>query len=46
MQNAASTPLWDPNLRKPKSTLISRNITVNGKRTSMRLEPAMWEALS
>lgn len=28
-----------------ESTLESRNIVVNGHRTSMRLEPAMWEAL-
>jgi predicted DNA-binding ribbon-helix-helix protein len=28
-----------------KSSLISRNITINGHRTSMRLEPAMWNAL-
>lgn len=28
-----------------KSTLVSRNITVLGKRTSMRLEPEMWTAL-
>jgi predicted DNA-binding ribbon-helix-helix protein len=28
-----------------KSSLISRNITLNGHRTSMRLEPAMWNAL-
>lgn len=28
-----------------KSTLISRNITVLGKRTSVRLEPEMWRAL-
>jgi predicted DNA-binding ribbon-helix-helix protein len=27
------------------STLISRNITVCGRRTSVRLEPEMWEAL-
>lgn len=27
------------------SSLISRNITVMGHRTSMRLEPAMWDAL-
>ncbi len=27
------------------STLINRNVTVNGHRTSMRLEPAMWEAM-
>lgn len=28
------------------STLVSRNVTVNGKRTSLRLEPLMWEALA
>jgi predicted DNA-binding ribbon-helix-helix protein len=28
-----------------KSTLVSRNITVFGRRTSVRLEPEMWEAL-
>jgi predicted DNA-binding ribbon-helix-helix protein len=27
------------------STLVNRNVTVNGRRTSMRLEPAMWDAL-
>ncbi len=27
------------------SSLISRNVTVAGHRTSMRLEPAMWDAL-
>jgi predicted DNA-binding ribbon-helix-helix protein len=27
------------------STLVSRNLTVAGHRTSIRLEPAMWEAL-
>lgn len=27
------------------STLVNRNVTVNGHRTSMRLEPAMWDAL-
>lgn len=27
------------------STLISRNITVNSRRTSVRLEPEMWRAL-
>jgi predicted DNA-binding ribbon-helix-helix protein len=30
---------------KSGSTLINRNVTVAGHRTSMRLEPAMWEAL-
>ncbi len=28
-----------------KSTLISRNITVLGRRTSVRLEPEMWSSL-
>ena len=27
------------------STLICRNVTVSGHRTSIRLEPAMWDAL-
>lgn len=29
-----------------KSSLISRNITVFGRRTSIRLEPEMWQALT
>ncbi|WP_247886869.1 ribbon-helix-helix domain-containing protein [Azospirillum sp. SYSU D00513] len=29
----------------PFGRLKSRNVMVNGHRTSMRLEPAMWEAL-
>ncbi|MEQ8229532.1 MAG: ribbon-helix-helix domain-containing protein [Rhodospirillales bacterium] len=28
-----------------QSKLISRNVTVNGRRTSLRLENATWEAL-
>ena len=28
-----------------KSSLVSRNITVLGKRTSVRLEPEMWKEL-
>ena len=28
------------------SALVSRNVTVAGHRTSMRLEPTMWDALS
>jgi len=27
------------------STLVNRNVTVAGHRTSIRLEPAMWDAL-
>lgn len=28
-----------------KSTLVSRNVTILGRRTSVRLEPEMWAAL-
>lgn len=28
-----------------RSTLVSRNVTVLGRRTSVRLEPEMWAAL-
>ncbi|MFK7838928.1 MAG: ribbon-helix-helix domain-containing protein [Bdellovibrionales bacterium] len=28
-----------------KTTLLSRNITVSGRRTSVRLEPEMWKSL-
>lgn len=31
--------------REVNTTLISKNVTVNGHRTSMRLEPEMWGAL-
>ncbi len=27
------------------STLVNRNVTIDGRRTSLRLEPAMWDAL-
>jgi predicted DNA-binding ribbon-helix-helix protein len=27
------------------SSLVKKNVTVNGQRTSVRLEPQMWEAL-
>lgn len=29
-----------------RSTLVNRNVTVGGHRTSIRLEPTMWEALT
>jgi predicted DNA-binding ribbon-helix-helix protein len=31
--------------RRAGSTLVNRNIVVGGRRTSVRLEPAMWDAL-
>lgn len=29
----------------PQSGLVSRNVVVSGRRTSMRLEPVLWDAL-
>lgn len=31
--------------RPAGSTLVNRNIIVGGRRTSVRLEPAMWDSL-
>jgi predicted DNA-binding ribbon-helix-helix protein len=47
MQPLAKTQEEDSPSSSPQSvsSLISRNITVMGHRTSMRLEPAMWDAL-
>jgi predicted DNA-binding ribbon-helix-helix protein len=39
------TGLAEAELSRSASTLVNRNVTVAGRRTSMRLEPAMWEAL-
>lgn len=30
---------------QPRTTLVSKNITILGRRTSVRLEPEMWNAL-
>lgn len=35
-------PLHSPT---PETSLISRNVTIDGRRTSIRLEPELWEAL-
>ncbi len=31
--------------KESKSTLVSKNVTIMGRRTSVRLEPEMWRAL-
>jgi predicted DNA-binding ribbon-helix-helix protein len=31
--------------RKHRSSLVARNVMVGARRTSVRLEPSMWEAL-
>lgn len=38
-------PILNDNSAHLKSSLISKNITVRGHRTSIRLEPEMWAAL-
>jgi predicted DNA-binding ribbon-helix-helix protein len=40
-----SSPAPPARPTRPGSTLVNRNVTVAGHRTSIRLEPAMWEAL-
>lgn len=35
-----------PAKKTHRSTLVSKNVTVDGRRTSVRLEPAMWNSLS
>ena len=45
LTNVATSPEQKEEITAIKSSLISRNITLNGHRTSMRLEPAMWNAL-
>jgi predicted DNA-binding ribbon-helix-helix protein len=32
--------------RKLKPAMIARNVTVGGNRTSLRMEPAMWDAVT
>jgi predicted DNA-binding ribbon-helix-helix protein len=44
-----SSPALNPSPAKPpsaRSTLISRNVTIAGHRTSIRLEPEMWSGLT
>lgn len=45
MHKTKKAGLIDYDDHGPKTTLVSRNITVNGRRTSVRLEPEMWSAL-
>src|SRR5947209_20387932 len=43
---ARALPRRGPRKREPaRSSLVIRNIGVGGHRTSVRLEPVMWEAL-
>lgn len=37
--------IQDKDSEDTRSTLVSRNITILGRRTSVRLEPEMWNAL-
>ena len=47
MQNSSATlDPAHPKPRVPRSTLVSRNVTISGHRTSVRLEPEMWSGLT
>ena len=45
MQNNTKSEMSYDEIEEVKTTLVSRNITVQGRRTSIRLEPQMWVAL-
>lgn len=45
MSAAQKTTIVGLEGKEANSTLVSRNITVQGHRTSVRLEPEMWNAL-
>lgn len=47
MQSNSATHLPEDENRQAvrRSSLVSRNLVINGKRTSARLEPDMWSAL-
>lgn len=49
MNYSGNTQFKTDNLFEPhhtvRSTLISKNVTIRGHRTSIRLEPEMWDAL-
>ncbi len=45
MSNSKNGTKYATNSRV-KSSLVSRNVTILGRRTSIRLEPEMWEALN
>src|SRR5580704_6876417 len=47
MQHPAASELSHPDEKRKTapSTLVSRNVTIAGHRTSVRLEPDMWSGL-
>ncbi|HEU0118665.1 MAG TPA: ribbon-helix-helix domain-containing protein, partial [Alphaproteobacteria bacterium] len=49
-QMTPQSPMTPANQETPsktvRSTLVSRNVTIAGHRTSVRLEPEMWSGLS
>lgn len=45
LTDTADTATTPSHPDEPGSTLVNRNVTVAGHRTSVRLEPAMWHAL-
>ena len=45
MKNTSQKTISNDLVTPIKSSLVSRNITISGRRTSVRLEPDMWVAL-
>jgi predicted DNA-binding ribbon-helix-helix protein len=43
---AASSATPSDSMKPKRNSLVSRNITIAGHRTSVRLEPAMWAGLT
>jgi predicted DNA-binding ribbon-helix-helix protein len=42
---AEATDIADEEKAQSRSTLVSRNVVVSSRRTSVRLEPEMWDGL-
>lgn len=45
IQTQDSSSFYPDESGESRTTLVSRNITILGRRTSVRLEPEMWDAL-
>lgn len=37
--------MMEAEVKRTRSSLVSRNVTCSGRRTSVRLEPEIWDAL-
>jgi len=46
IENNTNTTISNEVSPELRSSLVSRNVTIQGRRTSVRLEPEMWKALT